>query len=226
MTAEGWREGWWMEGVSCWSQHSLHPQQQKINPTGLGTGVFFCQKHLLHPNWQKHLPKTSSLLARAHVIASPRVAVKRQQIEKRPSCQLWPIVVQQIHVSFLRLPPLLLISLCVQGNSSLVLLALFSLSLSFQMLVWLAARWRRGRSDPLTFALTRHAALPPSFCQRPFKDLTGRWWSWWVGVGGWSKTLNRCRSQRVPSRLNWKPTKQTAKKTKKKQHCVIACQLV
>lgn len=104
---------------------------------------------------------------------SSRHCVSTGRSEAAADCLLWPIVVQQIHVSLLLLPPLLLISLCVQGNSSLVLLALFSLSLSFQMLIWLAARWRRGRSDPLTFALTRHAGLPPSFCQRPFKDLTG-----------------------------------------------------
>lgn len=54
----------------------------------------------------------SSLLARAHVTASARVAVKQQRIEKR---------LQRTRVSLsllllLPLPPLL-ISLCVQGGS-------------------------------------------------------------------------------------------------------------
>lgn len=104
---------------------------------GLGTEVFFLPETSAASQLAATSPQNcSSLLARAHVIASPRVAVKQQQIEKRPSRQLWPIVVQQIHVSLLLLLlPLLLISVCVQGNSSLVLLALFSLSLSFQMLI-------------------------------------------------------------------------------------------
>lgn len=108
----------------------------------------------------------------------------------------------------------------VQGDSCLVLLGLFSLSPWLQMLIWLAARWRRGRSDPLTFVLMRHAGLPPSFCQRPFKDVTGWWW-WWEGEEpNIKQVLFPARAE--PLELEAKQTnKQTAKTNR-----VIARQLV